>query len=293
MLKALENWLLYHPIRSSRSWHEPPAALQVEDVELTTREGVCIHAWWTAPEGWDPSRGAMLYCHGNAGNVSARGEHLAAWHEWMDTAVLIFDYPGYGRSAGRPSEAGCYAAADAAYDWMTASGRVPASRMIVLGRSLGAGVAVELARRRPIGALVLYSPFTSFPDLAQEKCRWPPTRRLVRNRFDNLGKIGGIRAHVFIAHGTADTLAPARHGERLHAAAPAPKRFLPLPGRGHNGGFCEDFYLSLHAFLEDTGKDRRALCGALLAYNLRPLRVVRRRPRKRIHFFLDRLLPPE
>ena len=83
VLMALENWLLYHPTRSTRCWQEPPPALRVEDVELTTRDGVRIHAWWTAPEGWAPSDGAMLYCHGNAGNVSARGEHLAVWqHGW-------------------------------------------------------------------------------------------------------------------------------------------------------------------------------------------------------------------
>ena len=175
----------------------------------------------------------------------------------MGTAVLIFDYPGYGRSGGRPSEAGCYAAADAAHDWLTAPGRVAVGRVILLGRSLGAGVAVDLACRRLVRALVLYSPFTSFPDLAQEKCRWLPTRRLLRNRFDNLGKINGVRGPVFIAHGTADTLVPVHHGERLHAAASGPKRFLPLPGRGHNGGFCEAFYFSLCAFLEETAKERR------------------------------------
>ena len=174
----------------------------------------------------------------------------------MDTAVLIFDYPGYGRSGGRPSEAGCYAAAAAAHDWLTAPGRVAAGRVIVLGRSLGAGVAVDLACRRPVRALVLYSPFTSFPDLAQEKCRWLPTRRLVQNRFDNLAKIGGVRGPVFIAHGTADALVPVRHGERLYAAAPAPKRFLPLAGRGHNGGFCESFYFYLRAhFLKKRRRD--------------------------------------
>ena len=101
--------------------------------------------------------------------------------------------------------------------------------MIVLGRSLGAGVAVDLACRRPHRALVLYSPFTSFPDLAQEKCRWLPTRRLVRNRFDNLGKIAGVRAPVFIAHGTADSLVPMHHGERLHAAAPRRSASCPCP----------------------------------------------------------------
>ena len=162
----------------------------------------------------------------------------------MDTAVLIFDYPGYGRSGGRPSEAGCYAAADAAHDWLTAAGRVPAGRVIVLGRSLGAGVAVDLACRRPVRALVLYSPFTSFPDLAQEKCRWLPTRRLVQNRFDNLAKIGGVRGPVFIAHGNGGrpgagaprrTTACGRPGAEALPAAGRPgtqrrllREFLPL-----------------------------------------------------------------
>ena len=112
----------------------------------------------------------------------------------MGQAVLIFDYPGYGRSGGRPSESGCYAAADTAHAWLTAVRRVPADRLVILGRSLGAGVAVDLACRRPHRALVLYSPFTSFPDLAQEKCRWLPARRLLRNRFDNLSKIAGVHA---------------------------------------------------------------------------------------------------
>lgn len=193
MLLTLENWLLYHPKSHDRCWREPPPALHVEDVELTAPDGVPLHAWWTEPEGWRPADGAMLYCHGNAGNVSARGGHLAAWQTRMNQAVLIFDYPGYGRSGGRPSEAGCYAAADAALDWLTAVRGAPAERVVVLGRSLGAGVAVDLAARRTHRALVLYSPFTSFPDLAQEKCRWLPARRLLRNRFDNLAKIAAVR----------------------------------------------------------------------------------------------------
>ena len=251
MLRTLENWLLYHPASHHRRWQEPPPALRVADVGLTTRDGVPLHAWWTAPDGWAPADGAMLYCHGNAGNVSARGGHLAAWRRRMGQAVLIFDYPGYGRSGGRPNEAGCYAAADAAHAWLTADRGVPADRLVILGRSLGAAVAVDVACRRPHRALVLYSPFTSFPDLAQEKCRWLPARRLVRNRFDSRAKIGGVRAPVFVAHGTADRLVPLHHGRALYAAAPAPKRFLPLPGLGHKGGFCDAFYLSLGRFLEE------------------------------------------
>ena len=252
MLLTLENWLLYQPASSGRCWREPPLALHVEDVRLTNPDGTPIHAWWTEPSGWSPADGAMLYCHGNAGNVSARADHLEAWRARMGQAVLIFDYPGFGRSGGRPTEAGCYAAADAAYAWLTNARGIPAERLVVLGRSLGAGVAVDLACRRPHRALALYSPFTSFPDLAQEKCRWLRPRRWVRNRFDNLGKIAGVRAPLFLAHGTADRLVPFHHGRTLFGAAPEPKRFLALPGLGHNGGFCEDFYASLAQFLEET-----------------------------------------
>src|SRR5262249_23613263 len=149
------------------------------------------------------ARGTVLYCHGNAGNLSHRGEGVLRWHQLLGQSVLIFDYPGYGRSEGKPSEAGCYAAADAAYAWLTETKKVLPQDLLIYAGSLGGGVAVALASRRPHRALVLVGTFTSIPDMAQRQFPWLPARWLVRNRFDNLGKIGRCTRPVFLAHGTA------------------------------------------------------------------------------------------
>ncbi len=242
---ALENTLLYRPVRASEEWFEPPNR-QVQDITLHSADGTRLHAWWCPRDGAD---GAVLYCHGNAGNLSYRGGAVTKWQEYLNFSVLIFDYPGYGKSAGKPSEAGCYAAADAAYDWLTHQAAVPPGRIVIYGGSLGGGVAVETARRHPHRALVLVSAFTSIPDMAQQLYPWLPARWLVRNRFDNLAKIGRCTRPVFIAHGDQDRLVPFAHGERLFAAANEPKAFWPLKGHDHNDPPGPDFYRALREFL--------------------------------------------
>src|SRR5262249_58324820 len=172
----------------------------------------------------------LLYCHGNAGNLSHRAGAVAALQKLLGVPILIFDYPGYGKSAGRPTEAGCCAAAEAAYDWLTGTQKVPPERLLLYGGSLGGGVAVDLASRRPYGALILMKTFTSMPDVGQSLYPWLPVRWLMRNRFNSLEKIGSCRQPVFIAHGTTDGLIPFAQGERLFAAANEPKRFFAMPG---------------------------------------------------------------
>ncbi len=250
VLMLLENWLLFHPVRATQDWQRPPNA-RVQDVFLHTSEGVRIHAWWCPTPQWQPEQGAMLYCHGNAGNLSHRADGIARWQQ-LDTAVLIFDYPGYGRSEGSPSEVGCYAAGTAAYDWLVQTQQVPPERIVLYGGSLGGGVAVDLARQRPHRALVLVSTFTSIPDMAQQLYPWLPGRWLVRNRFDNLAKIGACTRPVFIAHGTADGLVPYAHGERLFAAANDPKQFLCMEGCGHNDIPAANFHAVVREFLDQA-----------------------------------------
>jgi fermentation-respiration switch protein FrsA (DUF1100 family) len=234
VLLSLENRFLYHPCPASLDWLDPPAGLSVRDVELASADGTQLHAWWAAPPGWKPESGALLYAHGNAGNLSHRGERVQRWVESTGRGVLIFDYPGYGRSTGRPSEASCYAAGESAHAWLKETMRVPEDDVILYGGSLGGAVAIDLATRHRCRALLLVSAFTSFPDMAQKTVPWLPARWLLRNRFDNLRKIPTVRGPVLIAHGTADRLVPFAQGERLFAAAPEPKRFVPLPGLDHN-----------------------------------------------------------
>src|SRR5262245_55225730 len=110
VLPWLENRLLFHPTPHTEDWLGPPDP-RVEDIALQSADGTPIHAWWLAPPGWEPAHGATLYSSGNAGNLSHRGDEIAEWQWEMGGAILIFDYPGYGRSEGSPSESGCYAAA--------------------------------------------------------------------------------------------------------------------------------------------------------------------------------------
>jgi fermentation-respiration switch protein FrsA (DUF1100 family) len=249
LLMFLENWLLYHP-SSAKEWTAPPDSLHVQDVALTAADGTQIHAWWCPPADWTPAHGAVLYCHGNAGNLSQRGDAAILWQKALGHAVLLFDYPGYGRSDGKPSEAGCYAAADAAYAWLVDVQKTPAENILILGSSLGGGVAVDLARRKQHRALVLLSTFTSIPAMAQRIYFWLPTRLLVRNRFDNLAKITQCSRPVFIAHGSADDLIPMDQSKQLFNAAIEPKQFFPIPGQGHDEFVPFEFFAVLSAFLE-------------------------------------------
>jgi fermentation-respiration switch protein FrsA (DUF1100 family) len=252
VLRALENLFLYRPVRYADGWEDPPPGLPVEDVELTGAGGTRLHAWWAAPQGWRPGQGAVLYSHGNAGNLSHRGEGLRRWINLTGRAVLIFDYPGYGRSAGRPSEDGCLAAGATAHAWLIGVRHVPAEQVLLYGGSLGGAIATDLAARGPHRALVLVSAFTSIRDMARKQFPWLPMWWLVRTRFDNLRKIAHSRGPVFIAHGTADRLVPFSQGERLFAAAPEPKQFFPLYGYDHNHAPGPDFYAALLGFLDRT-----------------------------------------
>jgi fermentation-respiration switch protein FrsA (DUF1100 family) len=168
----------------------------------------------------------------------------------LGVSVLIFDYPGYGKSDGRPSEAGCYAAGEAAFTWLTR--QVPAENIILFGKSLGGGVATELARRHPHRALVLVKTFTSVPDVAQDIYPWLPARWLARNRFESLRKLSQCNRPVFVAHGDCDSIIPYAHGRRLYDAAHEPKRFLAMPGCNHNDTLPVEFFLELRRFLDQN-----------------------------------------
>ncbi|HEY8503668.1 MAG TPA: hypothetical protein VIL46_03745, partial [Gemmataceae bacterium] len=111
----LENRLVYRPLTVSQWWEDPPDPA-IEDVWLTAEDGTRLHAWWYPVD--DSARGAVLICHGNAGNLSGRGNTVLRFGKELGRSVFIFDYPGYGKSEGKPGEARCYAAADAAYRWL-------------------------------------------------------------------------------------------------------------------------------------------------------------------------------
>src|SRR2546423_1463588 len=118
MIGFLERKLLFHPASHVREWADPPAELRTEDVWFSLPGGVRVHGWWCVRERWTPAGGAVLYSHGYAGNLSRCGEGVRRLVTLLGQAVLVYDYPGYGRSTGKPSEPGCVASAEAALDWL-------------------------------------------------------------------------------------------------------------------------------------------------------------------------------
>jgi uncharacterized protein len=248
VLWLLENSLVFRPSTAQDDW-QPAQRPDIQDVVLPSTDGTRLHAWWLACPGADQ---ALLYCHGNAGNLSHRGGSIAKFREFLKVHVLIFDYPGYGKSGGRPSEQGCYYAADAAYAFLTTIQKISRERILLYGGSLGGGVAVDLAARKPHRGLILVKTFTSAPDAGATMFPWLPVRWLMRNRFDNLGKIKSCARPVFIAHGTADALIPFAQGRRLFEAANEPKQFFTLEGADHNDPLPVEFFTALREFLREN-----------------------------------------
>jgi len=259
--QILENSLLFHPIRASEQWLAPPANATVHDVWLQTGDGTRIHAWWFP---CSRSAGALLFCHGNAGNLSQRTWTVLALIEALGESVLIFDYPGYGRSEGKPGETGCYAAADAAYDWLTQVQQIPPEKILLFGESLGGGVATDLAVRRQQRALILFKTFTSIPDVARQHTLSSACASLVHNQFDSLAKIGRCRAPVFIAHGDLDQLVPFSEAQKLYKAAPFPKQFFVMKSCDHNDPLPANLLPALADFLSRVSVHNESPPGHLL-----------------------------
>ena len=218
--------LIYIPSRGSAP---PPPG--VEERTITTSDDVRLHAFYAPP----PEAGApvILWSHGNAGNITMRADVLQILAA-RGLGVLAYDYRGYGASEGRPNEHGLYLDAEAAYDSLRADG-ISAERIVCYGESLGSGVSVELARRRPCAALVLLAPFTSLNDVARH--HYGPLSRVIATRFPSLSRIGELRLPLLVIHGDLDEVVPFPLGERLFAAANEPKRFVRVPGAYHNDLF--------------------------------------------------------
>jgi len=204
----------------------------MEEVWLNTSDGVRLHAWYFPAAEDSPHRHRVwLLLHGNAGNISHRLSHADLLLQTGAAAFLV-DYRGYGRSGGRATEAGTYLDAEAAYDWLIERGYAP-ENLLVLGESLGGGVASELALRRQIGGLVLLSSFTSVPDLGAELFPWLPVRWLGSIQYDTQSRLPNIAVPVLIAHGRQDSLVGFHHAQANYEAAREPKRLVALQG-DHN-----------------------------------------------------------
>ena len=203
--------------------------LDYQDVTFQSSDGVTLHGWYLTH---DNPVATLLFCHGNAGNISYRLESFRQFHS-IRLNVFIFDYRGFGSSGGRLSEKGTYLDAQAAYEWLWAQN--PQRPLVIFGRSLGASIAVDLASRVEADGVVVESGFTSITNLGEEIYPFLPVRRVSVIEYNSIEKIPQLNAPVLVAHSFDDELIPFHHGQALFDAAPEPKWFLEIHGT-HNDG---------------------------------------------------------
>jgi fermentation-respiration switch protein FrsA (DUF1100 family) len=231
---AFQSRLVYFPNVPSRAIGPGPDSigLAYESVEILTEDGVRLDAWYVPVR--EP-RGTVLFFHGNAGNISHRLDSLRVFNG-LGFATLIFDYRGYGRSEGAVSEQGIYRDAEAVWRHLTEERGIPATEVILFGRSLGAAVAAYMASQHRPGALIIESGFVSVPDMAAELYPWLPARWLARIGFPAGDYLKTVTCPVLVVHSRDDEIIPFNQGLRLFEVSHEPKQFLELRG-GHNDGF--------------------------------------------------------
>ncbi len=249
LLAIFQSRLVFYP-ETGREFSTTPGqvGLPYDDLQLKTSDGINLHGWYIPAS---QPRGTVLFLHGNAGNISHRLDSIQMFHR-LGYSMLIFDYRGYGRSGGAPSEQGTYRDADAAWRYLIEQRHMPSCRIVLFGESLGGAIAARLAARQKPAALVIASGFTSVPDLGQHIYPYFPIRWLARIHYDTREYLRSVTAPVLIAHSPQDEIIPFEHGRALFAAANAPKQFLELAG-GHNDGFIflrESWVSELEDFLQ-------------------------------------------
>ncbi len=226
----LDQLMVFHPEPwIDRDWPSQ-SRLPLEDVRFAAEDSTRLFGWFLQAA---PEAPVLLWCHGNAGNLIHRLDNMAGLYR-SGLSLFIFDYRGYGLSEGTPSEEGFYQDARAAYQYLVGSRRVPAGRLILFGRSIGAAVAVDLAANNPGAGLILEGAFPSVEAVAKHYYYGLPVHWLISSRFPLIEKLKQVRMPVLIIHGEQDEIIPVGLGRAVFDAAPHPKAFYLVPDAGHN-----------------------------------------------------------
>jgi hypothetical protein len=252
LVRFSEKQMVFFPSQYPAGfWHvQNNGRFDLEEVWFVTDDGVKLHGWFVPHA---QALATLLMCHGNAGNVSDRYEWLEMLHQRVPINLFIFDYRGYGRSAGKPTEDGCYRDAVAAFKWLDA--QKPELPIVVHGHSLGSAVAVDLAHRLPeqVAGLILESAFTNAADMARLMFGPIPLHWLTSMKWASDEKLASLAIPKLFIHGEHDSIIPLRLGQKLFAAAAAPKELVILPDADHNDTFMaggDKYYQKIRAFVK-------------------------------------------
>jgi len=247
---ALQPHVLYQP---SRNIHATPLdiGLSYEEITFNTSDGVELSGWYVPG---NSSKGVILFCHGNAGNIGGRLEYLKIFHR-LEFDTFIFDYRGFGKSEGHTTEKGTYLDIEAAMDYLIDNRNVSEDEVIIYGRSLGGAVAINHAKDHTPKMLIIDSSFTSYRKISSDVLKGllmpVPVRLLARFDYNSIDNIGKIDCPILVIHSRDDEMIPYSHGKDLFRKANEPKKFLTISGT-HNEGFLTSghYEAGLSDFLE-------------------------------------------
>jgi fermentation-respiration switch protein FrsA (DUF1100 family) len=240
----LVDSVLFHPDRYPvGKWKtEDPS---IEDVYFESPDGQKLNGWYTEAKN---ARAIVLYAEGNGGNITNRRAILDLYRDKLKCTILIFDYEGYGRSEGKPSQSAILADARSARTWLSDRAGIDEKDIVLVGNSLGGAVAVDLAVNGGARGLVLENTFASLSELTQAHFGLMASK-LVSSKLDSASKIDDYHGPLLQAHGENDKTVPFAQGKRLFEAANEPKKFIPIPGGGHNDEPSEEYIEELDKFL--------------------------------------------
>ena len=252
----IENFYVFFP---QTEFDITPEALHMKyrNVSFYTEDGERLHGWFFPGRKEAP---VILYCHGNACNIS----HLLGYAGLLlkkNLQVFLFDYRGYGKSTGSPSEKGIYMDVQAAYDYLIDQEKIPPGRIVMAGHSIGAAAAIDLMTRNYARSIIIESAFTSTKDLSREIFPISVISFLLPANYNNLWKIAKINAPKLIIHGQDDEIVPFEMGKKLFEASKDPKYFYPIAGAGHNNTFIEwgdGYFKTLEDFIYNSRLDNQA-----------------------------------
>ena len=244
-----EDLFIFQPATwEDRNWAQL-SGLPLEEVWLPVDETVTVFGWFIDA---GPTTPVLLWCHGNAGNVSHRLENIRQLYQ-RGISVMIFDYRGYGQSTGEPSEAGLYQDALASYDYLIQQRRISPERLIIFGRSLGSSVAGEVAIRRTSAGLMLEGSFPSIQAMSDHHYFGLPAQWFMDVDFNLAQKVRMLQVPLLVIHGEQDSIVPMALGRQVFEAAQEPKRWYAVSGAEHNdvpfvGG--ESYYREMDLFIQ-------------------------------------------
>lgn len=240
-----QRGLLYNP---DQTIPDPKiyGASDMAVVQALTTDGLSLHAWWRPPT--DALKPVIVYFHGNAGHIGDRAGKVRAVLD-AGYGVLLMSYRYNAGAGGTPSEAGLFLDGEAAIQYLAKAG-YGAERLVMYGESLGSGVAVEMAVRHNVTAVVLEAPYTNMADVAQHHYWYTPARWLLKDRFDSASRIRDVKAPVLVFHGGRDRVIPERYGRGLYDVAAQPKEFQFFENGAHNDLYDHGAAKAVLAFLE-------------------------------------------